>query len=145
MSQPLINLVVKVLREQALDTGNWVWTALPQGYPGSAGGRTIAELREEVEAIKHFITGADQATEVTVDYVYDVPGISAEILVDYHHGRSRRDTAAAELRRANDELGAKARATAAALRAAGLSVRDSAAVMSLSKSRFEQLCQASAG
>jgi hypothetical protein len=110
-----------------------------------AGGRTIAELREEVEAIKHFITGADQATEVTVDYVYDVPGISAEILVDYHHGRSRRDTAAAELRRANDELGAKARATAAALRAAGLSVRDSAAVMSLSKSRFEQLCQASAG
>jgi hypothetical protein len=142
MSQPVINLAVVILREQTLDTGAWVWTGLPQGYPGSAGGRTIAELHEEVEAMKHFITGTDQATEITVDYVYDVPGLSGEILVDYRHGRSRRDAAAAELRRANDELGAKARATAAALRAAGLSVRDSAAVMDLSKSRFEQLCQA---
>lgn len=145
MSQPVINLAVVILREQTLDTGAWVWTALPQGYPGSAGGRTIAELHEEVEAMKHFITGTDQATEITVDYVYDVPGLSGEILVDYRHGRSRRDAAATELRRANDELGAKARATAAALRAAGLSVRDSAAVMDLSKSRFEQLCQALAG
>jgi hypothetical protein len=142
MSQPVINLAVVILREQTLDTGAWVWTGLPQGYPGSAGGRTIAELHEEVEAMKHFITGTDQATEITVDYIYDVPGLSGEILIDYRHGRSRRDAAAAELRRANDELGAKARATAAALRAAGLSVRDSAAVMDLSKSRFEQLCQA---
>ncbi|HEY2262896.1 MAG TPA: hypothetical protein VGM12_11805 [Trebonia sp.] len=142
MSQAVVNLAVVILREQTLDTGAWVWTALPQGYPGSAGGRTIAELREEVEAMKHFITGTDQATEITVDYVYDVPGLSGEILLDYRHERSRRDAAAAELRRANDELGAKARATAAALRAAGLSVRDSAAVMGLSKSRFEQLCQA---
>lgn len=144
MSQAVINLAVVILREQTLDTGAWVWTALPQGYPGSAGGRTIAELHEEVEAMKHFITGTDQATEITVEYVYDVPGLSGEILLDYRHGRSRRDAAAAELRRANDELGAKARATAAALRAAGLSVRDSAAVMDLSKSRFEQLCQAEA-
>jgi hypothetical protein len=142
MSQPVINLAVVILREQTLDTGAWVWTGLPQGYPGSAGGRTIAELHEEVEAMKHFITGTDQATEITVDYIYDVPGLSGEILIDYRHGRSRRDAAAAELRRANDELGAKARATAAALRAAGLSVRDGAAVMDLSKSRFEQLYQA---
>jgi hypothetical protein len=142
MSQPVINLAVVILREQTLDTGAWVWTGLPQGYPGSAGGRTIAELHEEVEAMKHFITGTDQATEITVDYIYDVPGLSGEILIDYRHGRSRRDAAAAELRRANDELGAKARATAVALRAAGLSVRDGAAVMDLSKSRFEQLCQA---
>jgi hypothetical protein len=141
VSQPAINLVIVVLRERALDTGNWVWTALPQGYPGSAGGRTIAELHEEVEAMKHFITGTEPVTEITVDYVYDVPGLSGEVLLDYRHKRSRRDEAAAELRRANDELGAKARATAAALRAAGLSVRDSAAVMNLSKSRFEQLCQ----
>jgi len=54
MSQPAISLVVVVQREQALDSGAWVWTALPQGYPGSAGGRTIAELHEEVEALKHF-------------------------------------------------------------------------------------------
>jgi hypothetical protein len=52
---------------------------------------------------------------------------------------------AAELRRANDELGAKAQTTASALRAAGLSIRDSAAVMDLSKSRFEQICQGLTG
>jgi hypothetical protein len=28
MSEPMINLVVTVLREQALDTGNWVWAAV---------------------------------------------------------------------------------------------------------------------
>ena len=82
---------------------------------------------------------------VAVDYFYDVPGLSSEVLVDYRHGRSRRVEAAAELRCANDDLGTKARSTAAALRAAGLSIRDSAAVMNLSKSRFEQLCQGQAG
>jgi hypothetical protein len=145
MNQPAISLVVVVQREQALDSGAWVWTGLPQGYPGSAGGRTVAELHEEVEALKHFITGADQATEIAINYIYHVPGLSSEVLIDYGHGRSRRDDAAAELRRANDELGTKARTTAAALRAAGLSIRDSAAVMNLSKSRFEQLCQGQAG
>ncbi len=145
MNDPAISLVVLVKREQTLDTGAWVWTALPQGYSGSAGGRTIAELHEEVEALKHFLTGADQPTEIAVDYVYDVPGLSSEILLDYRHGRSRRDEAAAELRRANDELGTKARTTASVLRAAGLSIRDSAAVMDLSKSRFEQLCEGLTG
>jgi hypothetical protein len=144
MSGALITLVVHVKREQTLDTGAWVWTGLPQGYPGSAGGRTISELHEEVEAVKHFIVGADTTTEIAVDYIYEIPGISSEIIIDYRHGRSRRDEVAAELRRANDELGAKARRTASALRAAGLSVRDSAAVMNVSKSRFEQLCQGQA-
>ncbi|MGH3186251.1 MAG: hypothetical protein ACRDPY_20125 [Streptosporangiaceae bacterium] len=68
MSAPAINLVVHVKRERTLETGAWVWTALPQGYPGSAGGRTISELREEVEALKHFITGAEPLAEITVDY-----------------------------------------------------------------------------
>lgn len=141
MSGPAISLVVHVKREQTVDTAAWVWTALPQGYPGSAGGRSIAELHEEVQALKHFITGADPATEINVDYVYEIPGLSRDLLIDYQHGRSRRDQAAAELRHANDDLGTKARSTASALRAAGLSMRDSAAVMDLSKSRFEQLCQ----
>lgn len=135
-----MRITVLVKREQALDTGAWVWTALPQGYPGSAGGRTIAELHEEVEALKHFFTGEDPAAPIVVDYLYELPGVAPEILVDYQHGRSLRDQAAAELRRANDELGAKARATAVALRGAGLSIRDSAALMGLSKSRFEQIC-----
>jgi hypothetical protein len=141
MSGPALSLVIHVKREQTLDTGTWVWTALPQGYPGSTGGRSIAELHEEVEALKHFITGADPATEITVDYVYEIPGLSTGLLIDYRHGRSRRDEAAAELRHANDDLGVKARTMASALRAVGLSIRDSAAVMELSKSRFEQLRQ----
>lgn len=94
MSGPAIGLVVHVKREQTLDTGTWVWTALPQGYPGSAGGRSIAELHEEVEALKHFITGADPATNINVDYVYEIPGLSRDLLMDYQHGRSHRDEAA---------------------------------------------------
>lgn len=134
-----MRLTVLVKREQALDTGAWVWTALPQGFPGSAGGRTIPELHDEVDALKHFFTGEDQGADVTVDYIYELPGVPPEILMDYRHERSERDRAASELRRANDQLSAKARAAADALRAAGLSIRDSAALMGLSKSRFEQI------
>jgi hypothetical protein len=134
-----MRLTVLVKREQALDTRAWVWTALPQGFPGSAGGRTIPELHDEVEALKHFFTGEDQGTDIAVDYIYELPGVAPEILIEYTHERTERDRAASELRRANDQLGAKARAAATALRGAGLSIRDSAALMGLSKSRFEQI------
>lgn len=134
-----MRLTVLVKREQALDTGAWVWTALPQGFPGSAGGRTIPELHEEVEALKHFFTGETRETDITVDYMYELPGMAPEILIDYRHERSERDRVASELQRANDQLRAAARAAATALRAAGLSIRDSAALMGLSKSRFEQI------
>ncbi len=132
-------LTVRVRREQALDSGAWVWTGLPEGYPGSAAGRTVAELFEEIEALKHFMTGDDPATDIAVDYLYEVADLPAEVLLDYQHGRAARDDAAENLRRANEELTVKARATASALRAAGLSVRDGAALMGLSKSRFDQL------
>jgi DNA-directed RNA polymerase specialized sigma24 family protein len=135
-----MRLTVLVKREQALDTGAWVWTALPQDFPGSAGGRTIAELHDEVEALKHFFTGEDPATDIAVDYMYELPGVAPEVLAGYRHERTQRDQAALELRRANDKLIAKAHAAATALRAAGLSIRDSAALMGLSKSRFEQIC-----
>jgi len=135
-----MRLTVLVRRERALDTGAWVWTALPQGYPGSVGGRTIAELQEEVEARKHLFTGEDPAAEVVVDYIYELPDVAPEILIDYKHERSQRDRAALELRRANDVLSTKAREAATALRLADLSIRDSAALMGLSKSRFEQIC-----
>lgn len=134
-----MRLTVLVKREQALDTSVWVWTGLPQGFPGSAGGRTIPELHEEVESLKYFFTGEAPGTDITVDYIYELPGVSPEILIDYRHERSQRDLAAVELRRANDQLSNKARAAATALRAAGLSIRDSAALMGLSKSRFEQI------
>jgi hypothetical protein len=132
-------LTVRVRREQALDSGAWVWTGLPEGCPGSAGGRTVAELFAEVDALKHFMMDEDPTTEIAVDYMYDVADFPVSVLIDYHHGRAARDKAAEDLRRANDELITKARATASALRAAGLSVRDGAALMGLSKSRFDQL------
>lgn len=132
-------LTVRVRREQALDSDAWVWTGLPEGYPGSAGGRTVAELLEEVEALKHFMMDEDPATDIAIDYIYEVADVPVEVLIDYQHGRAARDKAAEDLRRANDELILKARATASALRAAGLSVRDGAALMGLSKSRFDQL------
>ena len=78
--------------------------------------------------------------DIAVDYIYELPGVAPEVLIDYRHGRSHRDEAAMKLLRANDELSAKAHAAATALRAAGLSIRDGAAVMGLSKSRFEQIC-----
>lgn len=90
--------------------------------------------------MKHFFTGEPPATGISVDYIYELPGMAPEILIDYRHERSQRDQAALELRRANDELSSKARAAAATLRASGLSIRDSAALMGLSKSRFEQIC-----
>src|SRR5215469_6435136 len=99
-----MRLTVLVKREQALDTGAWVWTALPQGFPGSAGGRTIADLHDEVEALKHFFTGEDPAADIAVDYMYELPGVAPEILIDYRHERAQRDEVAIELRRANDEL-----------------------------------------
>ncbi len=132
-------LTVRVRREQALDSGAWVWTGLPEGCPGSAGGRTVAELFAEVEALKHFMMGEDPATDIAVDYLYEVADVPVQVLIDYQHGRATRDRAAEDLRRANDELTVKARATVRALRAAGLSVRDGAALMGLSKSRFDQL------
>lgn len=136
---PHTRLTVRVRREQAIDSGAWVWSGLPEGYPGSAGGRTVAELFEEVEALKHFMTGEDPATDITVDYLYEVADVPVQVLIDYQHGRATRDKAADDLRRANDELVLKARATASALRAAGLSIRDGASLMGLSKSRFDQL------
>lgn len=70
-----MHLVVEVRREQTLDDGRWVWTGLPKGYPGSAGGRTVPELWQEIKALKHFMVDVDPETEISVEYVYEVPGI----------------------------------------------------------------------
>lgn len=133
-------LTFRILREQTLDSGAWVWTGLTEdGYSGSAAGRTLTELFEEIAALKHFILDEDPATDIAVDYVYEVEGFPAEVLASYEHARAARDEAAGAQRRASELLAAKARTTACALRAAGLSVRDGAALMGLSKSRFDQL------
>lgn len=139
MSENPVTMVMRVKRERTLETGMWVWTALPDSFPGSAGGRTLAELHEEVDALKHFMANADLRTQINVDYIYELPGTATEILIDYRHGRSRRDEVASELKRANEELTRRAREVASALRATGISIRDSAALMGISKSRFDQI------
>lgn len=73
-----LRLTIRVVREQTLDTGKWVWTGLADGYPCFAGGETVAELVEDAEAIKHFMTATDPGTQIVVDYVYAADGRPAE-------------------------------------------------------------------
>lgn len=64
---------VDVFREQTLDTGEWVWTALPRDVPGSAAGRTLAELKEELQQILPFMVG-DGGDQVVISYHFQLPG-----------------------------------------------------------------------
>ncbi|MFF3440303.1 hypothetical protein [Streptosporangium sp. NPDC002721] len=110
------------------------WIALPMDAPiqGGVSGDTLAELYEEVEAAKHFILDAPAEAEIVVTYLYEVAGVPPAVLDTYRDLRARRDQVAAQ-------LGETAREAVAALRAAGVSVRDSAALLELSKSRVDQL------
>ncbi|MER5323484.1 hypothetical protein [Streptosporangium roseum] len=110
------------------------WIALPVDAPiaGGVSGDTLPELYEEVEAAKHFILDAPSDAEIIVAYLYEVAGVSPTVLDTYRELRTQRDQVAAR-------LGETAREAVAALRAAGVSVRDSAALLELSKSRIDQL------
>lgn len=132
-------LIVRVRRSKTIETGRRVWTGLLDGYPRDASGRTVRELFDEVEAVKHVVTGADSAIDVAVDYRYEIAGFPAELLAGYQRCRAARDQAAGDLRRASDKLAATERAAASALKAAGLTVRDGATLMGLSKSKFDHL------
>jgi hypothetical protein len=100
----------RVTREKALDTGTIVWGADPIDAPivGGVSGETLAELREEVEAVKHFILDLPEDVPVAVEYVFELPGVSTEELNTY------RDTITQLSRH---------------LREAGLSDEDSAALL----------------
>jgi hypothetical protein len=79
-------LVFKVSRGMTLDTQVMAWSAVPVGVAAGGGvsGESLAELFAEVEAIKHFCLDLPVDTPVTVDFVYDVPGVSEEELAAYH-------------------------------------------------------------
>ncbi|MEV7969502.1 hypothetical protein AB0O34_26490 [Sphaerisporangium sp. NPDC088356] len=68
-------------RERALDLYGEVWYAGPVDAPISLGvsAETLAELRVAVESVKHVVLGVPKDTAVTVEYVYDLPGVSAEV------------------------------------------------------------------
>lgn len=109
------------------------WIALFEGYPtGGVSGDNLAELHEEVEAVKHFVLDLSPDTPVTVNYVYDLDEQATTAFHDYLESKA----AAAKLPDA-------ARQAAKALTQAGLTERDTAALMELSKQRVHQLKHAS--
>jgi hypothetical protein len=129
MSDRSLRLTMKVIPED----GHWV--AVVQDVPDFRGGVTgdsLVELHEEAEAIKHFALNVSKETPVLVDYSYEIPGVSAEILETYWHLRTQRDEIA-------EKLGDAATTAVTALRGAGMSVRDSAVLLGLSRSRVDQL------
>jgi hypothetical protein len=82
-------LTFKVIRSRALDTGTDVWVALAVGAPGSVSGDTLAELREEAEAVKHFLLGLPKDAEVRAEFVFEVPGVPVETIDSYRQARER--------------------------------------------------------
>ncbi|MEV4184693.1 hypothetical protein ACWDOR_44260 [Streptosporangium canum] len=118
-------LTFKVTRSRALDTGEDVWVALAVGAPGSVSGESLAELVEEVEAVKHFCLGLPKETPVSVEYVYELPGLPQDVLTSYRRERAHLDESA--------------RAIAVRLREAGLSERDSAMLLDVPESRMDLL------
>ncbi|MFC0862553.1 hypothetical protein ACFHYQ_09625 [Sphaerimonospora cavernae] len=75
----------KVTRERAIDTGAIIWGADPIDAPiaGGISGETLAELREEVEAVKHFILDLPSDVPVAVEYVFELPGVPTKELTTY--------------------------------------------------------------
>lgn len=111
------------------------WVAIVEDVPdfhGGVTGDTLSELYEEIDVLKHFALNVPKETRVDVAYIYDIPNVPVEIVTDYWHLREQRDEVAGRLNEA-------AATAVAALRGAGLSVRDAAAVLGISRSRVDQL------
>jgi hypothetical protein len=111
------------------------WAAIVEDVPdfhGGVTGDTLAELQEEIDVLKCFALDLPKGSLVAVNYVYEIPGVPVEIVTDYWHLREERDEVTHRLNEA-------ATSAVAALRGAGLSVRDAAAVLSISRSRVDQL------
>jgi hypothetical protein len=126
MTHSVHRLAVRVLKKDGY------WVGLPIDAPGSMTGDTLTDLFEDVEAAKHFCLGLPKETPVMVSYTYDLPDFEDEVIDAYRDLRSKRDKIAAQL----DEA---ARTAVTRLKQAGVSVRDSAALLGLSPSRVDQL------
>ncbi|GGK99316.1 hypothetical protein Sme01_60530 [Sphaerisporangium melleum] len=81
MTLTVRRVTFRVSRERALDLDADVWYAGPVNAPIRSGvsAATLAELRSAVEAVKHFVLGVSEDTPVTVEYLYDLPGVPAEV------------------------------------------------------------------
>ncbi|WP_327584187.1 hypothetical protein OHA25_51680 [Nonomuraea sp. NBC_00507] len=110
------------------------WIALFEGYPsGGVAGDTLAELHEEVDAVKHFVLDVPAEAVIDVEYVYDFGDEQAAAELSQYR---EVDEQAKALARARDAVAKRA---AKALAAAGISERDGALMMGLSKQRVHQL------
>ncbi|RCG30170.1 hypothetical protein DQ384_15545 [Sphaerisporangium album] len=121
------HLKFRVSLEETLDTKMVVWGADPIDAPIRSGvsARTLAELFEEVEAIKHFILDLPAEVPVSVEYVYEIAGVPHDLLHSYQEERAHLHRAAAEM--------------ATLLRRAGVTDDDSAALLGLSDLRTGDL------
>ncbi|MEV7964887.1 hypothetical protein AB0O34_02770 [Sphaerisporangium sp. NPDC088356] len=79
------HLKFRVTLEETLDTKIVVWGADPLDAPIRSGvtGRTLAELFEEVEAVKHFVLDLPEDVPISVEYVYEISGVPQELLASY--------------------------------------------------------------
>ncbi|MFC4529825.1 hypothetical protein [Sphaerisporangium dianthi] len=81
MTTTVRRLTFRVSRERALDLDADVWYASPVNAAMRSGvtAETLADLRAAVESVKHFALGVSEETAIIVEYVYDLPGVSAEV------------------------------------------------------------------
>jgi hypothetical protein len=126
MTHTVHRLAVRVLKKDGY------WIGLPIDAPGSMVGDTLVELFADAEAAKHFCLGLPDDALVAVSYAYDLPEFDEEVIDVYRDLRAKRDKIVRQL----DEA---AKTAVARLKQAGLSVRDSAALLGLSPSRVDQL------
>lgn len=91
MTSAVLRLTFRVSRERAADLDRDVWYAGPVNAPIRSGvsAGTLKELREAVEEIKHFVLGVGDDTPVVVEYVYDLPGVTAEVWQAHRELRAR--------------------------------------------------------
>ncbi|MET8157316.1 hypothetical protein ABZT47_13145 [Sphaerisporangium sp. NPDC005289] len=120
-------MTFRVTLEKTLDTDTTVWGADPVDGSIRSGvsGRTLAELFEEVEAVKHFVLDVPEDVPVSVEYVYEIPGVPRELFASYQEER-------AHLRRMAVEVATR-------LRQAGITEDDSAMLLGLPGSRSGHL------
>ncbi|MEV6986646.1 hypothetical protein AB0M95_36060 [Sphaerisporangium sp. NPDC051017] len=93
------HLKFRVTLEETLDTKIVVWGADPTDAPIRSGvsARTLAELFEEVEAVKHFILDLPTDVPISVEYAYELPGVPQDLLHSYQEERAHLRRAAAEM------------------------------------------------
>ncbi|MEU7005008.1 hypothetical protein [Nonomuraea sp. NPDC046570] len=133
MSTTTHEVTFRVTREATVDTGEPVWVAGPVGHPiGCVSAFNLADLHEEVEAIKHFVLDLPTTEPITVKYDYQLDAEATDALNLY-----------LEAARLRAQYPARSQTAARVLGRAGVSDADAAVLLGLSAKRIQQLRTAS--